>query len=155
MKIELIVIGKTSENYLKIGIQDYLSKISRFCSVSINVLKPHTNKSLSTNEIIKLEAKSIFQVIKPKDFLICLDLNGEKINSLELSKEIGNLTNTGRRDLKFLIGGPYGISVDVKKRSNKMISLSAMTFSHQLVRLIFLEQLYRSFSILNNFPYHK
>ncbi len=155
MNIELIVIGKTSENYLKIGIQDYLSKISRFCSVSINVLKPHTNKSLSTNEIIKLEAKSIFQVIKPKDFLICLDLNGEKISSLELSKEIGNLINTGRRDLKFLIGGPYGISVDVKKRSNKMISMSAMTFSHQLVRLIFLEQLYRSFSILNNFPYHK
>ena len=71
MNIELIVIGKTSENYLKIGIQDYLSKISRFCSISINVLKPHTNKSLSTNEIIKLEAKSIFQVIKPKDFLIC------------------------------------------------------------------------------------
>ena len=102
-----------------------------------------------------MEAKSIFQVIKPKDFLICLDLNGEKINSLELSKEIGNLTNTGRRDLKFLIGGPYGISVDVKKRSNKMISLSSMTLSHQLVRLIFLDQLYRSFSMLNNFPYHK
>ena len=155
MNIELIVIGKTSENYLKIGIQDYLSKISRFCSVSINVLKPHTNKSLSTNEIIKLEAKSIFQVIKPKDFLICLDLNGKKINSLELSKEIENLTNIGKRDLKFLIGGPYGISNDVKKRSNRMISLSPMTFSHQLVRLIFLEQLYRSFSILNNFPYHK
>ena len=66
-----------------------------------------------------------------------------------------NLTNIGKRDLKFLIGGPYGISIDVKKRSNRMISLSPMTFSHQLVRLIFLEQLYRSFSILNNFPYHK
>ena len=90
MNIELIVIGKTSENYLKIGIQDYLSKISRFCSISVNVLKSHTNKSLSTNEIIKLETKSIFQVIKPKDFLICLDLNGKKINSLELSKEIEN-----------------------------------------------------------------
>ena len=115
MNIELIVIGKTSENYLKIGIQDYLSKISRFCSISINVLKSHTNKSLSTNEIIKLETKSIFQVIKPKDFLICLDLNGKKINSLELSKEIENLTNIGKRDLKFLIGGPYGISIDVKK----------------------------------------
>lgn len=110
--------------------------------------------NLSADEIKTSEGQKILNAMTPSDFVILLDENGRSLSSVDFASDIQKLMNSGRKNIFFVIGGPYGFSKKVYERANDKISLSPMTFSHQIVRLIFLEQLYRAFTILNNEPYH-
>lgn len=143
--IKIISIGKIKEKYLKDGIEDYLKRITKYHKINLIEL-PDSNIDYEGNEIIKY--------LNNKDYIISLAIEGTNLSSEELSKKIDNIFITNP-NITFIIGGSNGIREDIKKRSNYLLSFSKMTFPHGLFRLILLEQIYRSFKILNNETYHK
>lgn len=143
--IKIISIGKIKEKYLKDGIEDYLKRITKYHKINLIEL-PDSNIDSEGNEIIKY--------LNNKDYIISLAIEGTNLSSEELSKKIDNIFITNS-NITFIIGGSNGIREDIKKRSNYLLSFSKMTFPHGLFRLILLEQIYRSFKILNNETYHK
>ena len=153
MKIKCIAIGKTkSQDFLNL-IKSYLSKINHYINfefIILNEIKSIKNKSIQKNK----EAEAILKNIKADSHIILLDENGKELSSVFFSKFIQHHLNSSKKEIIFIIGGAYGFSDKLLKRANEKISLSKMTFSHQMVRIIFLEQLYRSFTILKNEPYH-
>lgn len=155
MKIKLIVVGKTVDEYLKKGIQLYITRIGfyiKFELIEIPELKGV--KSISFEQIKELEADLIVRQIDTSDVVVLLDERGSAFRSIEFAEFINKKMIAGTKTLTFIVGGAYGFSERIYSRSNGSISLSKMTFSHQMVRLIFVEQLYRAFSILKNEPYH-
>ena len=155
MKIVLIVIGKTKESYLKYGINKFVKRIRFFSSfkyVEIPSLKGIKNVSIL--EIKKREGELIIKFIKKDDYPILLDIDGKEFSSDTFANKISQFKNLGIKKLIFIIGGAYGFSDEIINFSKERVSLSKMTFSHQMVRLFFLEQLYRSFTIINNKKYH-
>ena len=153
MNIKLIVIGKTNSKDLKQLIDLYTAKLKFYINFELIILKDQKSK-LQKNIQIKKEGEKIISVLKKNDFIVILDENGQHKSSLEFSEFIQKKLNSGMKTLTFIIGGPYGFSEKIKMLSNQQLSLSKMTFSHEMVRLFFTEQLYRAFSILNNEPYH-
>jgi 23S rRNA (pseudouridine1915-N3)-methyltransferase len=154
MRITLILSGKTKETYLQDGVAEYMKRLDRYAPFSCITI-PDLKVSRKTGiEIVKAqEGQQILQRIKPADFVILLDERGKKYSSEEFAKYISGLEGrTGHT--AFVIGGAYGFSDEVYQRANAKLSLSSMTFSHQMVRLIFTEQLYRAFTILKGEPYH-
>lgn len=143
--IKIISIGKIKEKNLKDGIEDYLKRITKYHKINLIEL-PDSNIDSEGNEIIKY--------LNNKDYIISLAIEGTNLSSEELSKKIDNIFITNP-NITFIIGGSNGIREDIKKRSNYLLSFSKMTFPHGLFRLILLEQIYRSFKILNNETYHK
>lgn len=159
MKIKIITVGKVKENYLKEGINEYLLRLSPYAKTEIievddSKVKDNPNQSDIT-KVINEEGDRVLSKIKNTDYVINLDLNKKEYDSVEFSKFIESKMVEGGSSLTFVIGGSYGLSQQVKERANNAISLSKMTFLHQMTRLILLEQLYRSFKILNNETYHK
>lgn len=155
MKIKLLSIGKTEEKYLKEGIDIYCKKLIHyfpFQCEEISAIKQ--TKNLSQYEQKKQEGEAILKKIAPADILVLLDETGIRYSSVEFSVFLQQRMLQNNKQLIFVIGGPYGFSQEVYNRKDYLISLSPMTFSHQMVRLIFLEQLYRAASILKNEPYH-
>lgn len=155
MKIKLIVVGKTVDDYLKKGIQLYVNRIgfyAKFEMIEIPELKGV--KSISFNEIKDMEGDLIMRQVDTTDNVVLLDEKGDSLRSLEFAEFVNKKMVSGIKNLVFIVGGAYGFSDKLYKRSNGSLSLSKMTFSHQMVRLIFAEQLYRAFSILKNEPYH-
>jgi 23S rRNA (pseudouridine1915-N3)-methyltransferase len=153
MKIEIWWIGKTFQDFTKKGYDEFLKRIQKFNSteiVEIAEIKGQNNPKVLKN----LEAEKILAKLKPDDFLILLDENGKHLSSVEFADFIQKKENQSIKKIVFLIGGAYGFDDKVYERANDKISLSKMTFSHQLIRLIFMEQLYRAYTIMNNFPYH-
>ncbi len=153
MKIKCIAIGKTKSQDFSSIIKSYLSKINHYINfefIIINEIKSIKNKSIQKNK----EAEAILKNIKADSHIILLDENGKELSSVFFSKFIQHHLNSSKKEIIFIIGGAYGFSDKLLKRANEKISLSKMTFSHQMVRIIFLEQLYRSFTILKNEPYH-
>ncbi len=153
MKIKLIVVGKTTEKYLKDGIDKYLNKIKRFTDFKIVELPEIKFNKKTSIEITKAQEQDL--ILKNIDCpnVILLDEKGKLMSSTEFAQWIQKFLNSGAKCLNFVVGGPYGFSEQLKAKFPKL-SLSPMTFSHQLVRLIFVEQLYRAFSIINSQPYH-
>ena len=155
MKIELFVVGKTNHNYLSPGIEDYLKRINRYIQFSIRCISDAKNtKNLSQQQQKNAEGQNILVAIETSDYVVLLDEHGKEYKSIEFASLIDKKMQTVAKRLVFVVGGPYGFSEDVYKRANEKISLSKMTFPHDLIRLIFVEQLYRAFSILNHEPYH-
>ena len=155
MKIKLFSIGKTDSDYIKQGVQDYEKRLIHYIpyeSVVIPDLK--NSKNLTEIQQKEKEGEIIKNYFKDSDFIILLDENGKEYSSLEFSKFIEKKTIEGIKNIAFVIGGPYGFSNEIYKRANTTISLSKMTFSHQMVRLIFVEQLYRAMTIIRGEPYH-
>ena len=155
MKIKLIVTGKTGEECLEKLTKKYISRIKNFIPfecVVIPALK-NTKKMPQKEQQIK-EGNLILEKLSPSDYVILLDERGKEFTSAGFAREIQKRMNSGIKNLVFIIGGPYGFSGEVYKRANQKLSLSKMTFSHQLIRLIFAEQLYRAFTIINHHPYH-
>jgi len=155
VKIKVIVIAKTDQKYLVDGIQEYVQRIGRYCPfefIEIPALK--NTKNLSFDEQKKKEGELIIQKTDAQSLVILLDDKGQQYTSVQFSKFIQQKMNMGTRELVFVVGGPYGFSPDVYALAQGQLSLSKLTFSHQMVRLIFVEQLYRAFSIMNNEPYH-
>ncbi len=155
MKIKLLVIGKTASKPLQELIDVYQARLKRYLHFEIETIPDLKNtKNLSESEQQRKEANLVTSRLSPTDTLVLLDENGKQYSSVGLAKYLQNHMNSGTRTLTLLVGGPYGIDDSLKQRSQGSISLSKLTFSHQMVRLFAVEQLYRAMTILNNQPYH-
>lgn len=155
MNIKLIAIGKTDDKNLQSLINDYSKRLSFYIKFDLEIIADIKNvKNLSENQQKEKEGELILSKLTSTDQLILLDENGKTFTSIKFSEELQKKMNSGIKTLIFVIGGPYGFSENVYAKSNGKISLSQMTFSHQMVRLFFIEQLYRGFTILKNEPYH-
>lgn len=159
MNISIISVGKIKEKYLKLGIEEFskrLSKYSKLEFIELDDEKCPENLSEKDMLIVKeKEGNKILSKIKNNSYVIALAIDGKNLCSEELAKKIGSLAVSGKSHITFLIGGSLGLSDDVLKRADYKLSFSKMTFPHQLMKLILLEQVYRSFRINNNEPYHK
>ncbi len=154
MKTDLILIGKTNSKHFQTGIDDYIGRIEHYMPFSLVTIPDIKNtKSLSEAQQKEKEGELILKQLQPSDTLVLLDEHGKDFRSIEFAKWIENKQHTAKK-LVFCIGGPYGFSEAVYKRANEKISLSKMTFSHQMVRLIFVEQIYRACTIIKGEPYH-
>lgn len=155
MNIKLLAIGKTDQNHLQTLIDDYAKRLSHYIKFDLEVIPDIKNvKNLSEQQQKEKEGELILSKIGSSDQLVLLDENGKSLSSVEFSAELQKKMNSGIKTLVFVIGGPYGFSEAVYSQAQGKISLSKMTFSHQMVRLFFVEQLYRGFTILRNEPYH-
>ena len=155
MKIVLVVIGKTDERYLDEGCEKYVKRLIHYVPFEMKVIPDLKNrKSLSEEQQKKAEGELLLAQLLPGDDLILLDENGKQFSSRGFAENLEKQMASGCKRLLFVIGGPYGFSNEVYAKAKMKISLSPMTFSHQMVRLIFIEQLYRSFTILKGEPYH-
>ncbi|MDP3432019.1 MAG: 23S rRNA (pseudouridine(1915)-N(3))-methyltransferase RlmH [Bacteroidota bacterium] len=155
MKISLLVIGKTDEAYLQKGLEIFLKRIPHYVPFEMKVIQDIKNaKNMSEEQQKDKEGELILQQILSSDELILLDENGLEASSVDFARFLEKKMLSGIKRLVFVIGGPYGFSGNVYSRAIGKISLSKMTFSHQMVRLIFAEQLYRAFTILKGEPYH-
>jgi len=155
MKIVLLSIGKTSEEYLIEGIAQYQKRLKHYTQFEL-IEVPNIKKAqnFSKNELMKKEGELILNKIQASDYLVLLDDKGKDFTSVKFSKKVQQWMLSGKKRLVFVIGGAYGFSDTVYQRGNEKLSLSKMTFSHQMVRLFFVEQIYRAYTILNNEPYH-
>jgi len=153
MNIKLIVIGETNNKNLKVLIDQYINKLNHYIKFDLIVIKDQ-KKKLPESIQIKKEGEKILSILKKNELIILLDENGDHKSSVGFSKFIQKKLNSGIKTLTFIVGGPYGFSNEIKAISNHQLSLSKMTFSHEMIRLFFTEQLYRAFSILKNEPYH-
>ena len=154
MKTILILVGKTTDKHFQAGISDYAERISHYMPFEIITIPELKNtKSLSEQQQKTMEGELIMKQLQPSDTVVLLDEHGKEMRSMEYASWLQRTANNARR-LVFVIGGPYGFSPSVYERANDKISLSRMTFSHQMVRLIFTEQLYRACTIIKNEPYH-
>ncbi len=154
MKMTLLLVGKTTDNGLERMIQDYVERLKHYNQLEICVLPELRNaKNLSEAQQKQLEGDMILQKVSPQTDLVLLDEHGLEMRSLEFAAYMQKKMSAGR-ELTFVIGGPYGFSEAVYQRANGKISLSRMTFSHQMIRLLFTEQLYRAFTILRGEKYH-
>lgn len=155
MKITVLCIGKTNEKYLIQGMDEYKKRLKHFIKVDwIELPEVKNYKGLSKNELLMKEESLFKKQLGPSDQVVLLDEMGKTFSSVEFSGLLIKKMNSGISNLVFLIGGPYGFSDGIYKKSIGKVSLSKMTFTHQMVRLFFLEQLYRAYTIIRKMPYH-
>ena len=155
MKILLIVVGKTDQKWLTEGISQYMERLTHFGQFEMQVIPDIRNtKNMDQNTQKVREGELILNLLQPSDDIWLLDDKGREMTSPEMAQWLEKRMAQSTKRIVFIIGGPYGFSADVYARVPGRLSLSRLTFSHQMVRLIFVEQLYRAFTILNNLPYH-
>jgi 23S rRNA (pseudouridine1915-N3)-methyltransferase len=155
MKIQLTVVGKTFQNFVLKGVDEYVARLKHYLPFEMEVIPDIKNtKNLSFDQIKEREGELILKSLQAGDFVVLLDERGMTFTSLGFSQYIEKKMQTVPKRLVFIIGGPYGFSQKVYETAQEKIALSKMTFSHQLVRLVFVEQLYRTMTILGNEPYH-
>ena len=155
MKITFIIVGKTGDAYLKEGIEKYVKRLKHYTRLTIVEIDELKNTKALTREQQKAkEAELILKKILPLDHVILLDENGTELSSTQFAAYIDKKALGPASNMVFVVGGPYGFDQSVYERANDKLSLSTMTFSHQMVRLFFVEQLYRAFTILKGEPYH-
>lgn len=155
MKIQLWSIGKSHDEYVKSGVEDFTARISKYFPIEWKIIAPaKQNVNSLESDIKKTEGEKLLQLIQKDDFLVLLDERGKQINSIELANFIQTRANLSVRNLIFLIGGAYGVDNQIVARANFNWSISKLVFPHQLVRLILAEQLYRACTILRNEKYH-
>lgn len=155
MKIALVVIGKTDAGYFVEAINEYKNRLSHYIPFEMEVISDIKNvKNLSESQQKEKEGELILKSIQPGDYLVLLDEKGKDFTSMQFSAYIEKKMHSVPKRLVFVVGGPYGFSDAVYNAAKEKISLSKMTFSHQMIRLIFIEQIYRAMTILNNEPYH-
>ena len=155
MKTILLVVGRTVEQHYITAINDYIQRTKRYITFDMEVIPELKNtKSLSMEVQKEKEGELILKSLQPGDVIALLDEHGKEMRSLEFADYMKRKMNTVNKRLVFIIGGPYGFSEKVYQAANEKISMSKMTFSHQMIRLIFVEQIYRAMTILNGGPYH-
>jgi rRNA large subunit m3Psi methyltransferase rlmH len=159
MKIKIVTVGKLKEKYLKDGIAEYSKRLSRFANLEMIELTdektPDRASDSENQKILELEGTRILSKIGDRDFVIVLAIEGKTLSSEEFSKQLEQAPINGFSTLTFVIGGSLGLSPQVKKRANLSISFGRLTLPHQLMRLVLVEQIYRSFTIQQGSPYHK
>ena len=149
--IKIICVGKIKEKYLKEAVLEYQKRISKYTKIELIELPDY---DFDVKKTLSKEKDNILKVIKPNDYNILLDLDGQSFTSLEFASKLLNLREK-YPNINFIIGGSFGVDTDIKEKCQERISFSKLTFPHQLFRVIFLEQIYRSFKIINNEEYHK
>lgn len=155
MEIQLIAIGKTTINYVADGIAEFEKRLSHYTTFSIKCLPDIRNtRNISQIQQKEAEGKLLLAEINASDYVILLDEHGVEYTSMQFAAYLQKRMSSGCRRILFIVGGPYGFSEDVYSRANSKMSLSLLTFPHELVRLLYVEQLYRAFTILRNEPYH-
>lgn len=155
MQIKLIVVGKTDSRAIQELIDEYVKRLGFYIKFEFEIIPDLKNsKSLSESSQKEKEGELILKKLQNSDELILLDENGKQFSSVDFSDYLQKKMNSGLKQLVFVIGGPYGFSEAIYQRANGKISLSKMTFSHQMVRIFFIEQVYRAYTILRNEPYH-
>ena len=154
IEIHVISVGSIKEKYMQELISDYKKRISKYAQIELIELKDESNK-VNENVVKEIEGERILSSIKDGFYVVLLDLRGQMLDSVSLSKKIDEIATYQSSKIAFVIGGSYGVSEAVKKRANYSLSISKMTFPHQFARGILLEQIYRSFKILSNETYHK
>lgn len=155
MKITLLVVGKTTDNNINLLINNYLERLKFYTDFSIQVIPELKNaKNLRFEEQKEKEGELILKQVEDADEVILLDEKGKEYTSVEFSEQVNKRAIAGKRKVYFVVGGPYGFSQKVYNRANSLISFSKMTFSHQMIRLFFVEQLYRAMNIIKGEPYH-
>ena len=154
IEISVISVGSVKEKYLQELIADYKKRISKYAQIEIVELKDESNK-VNENVVKEIEGERILSSIKEGFYVVLLDIKGQMLDSVSLSKKIDEISTYFSSKIAFVIGGSYGVSDAVKKRANFSLSFSKMTFPHQLAKGMLLEQIYRSFKILANETYHK
>lgn len=155
MKIRLIMVGKTNMEWVESGIGTYVNRIGHYVNFSMSVIPDVRNASALSQDLLKArEGEAIMKTLNQGDFVVLLDERGKEMASKDLAAWMEDRMAHFPGNMVFVIGGAYGFSDDVYARSNGKLSLSKMTFSHQMVRVIFLEQLYRAFTIIKGEPYH-
>lgn len=159
LNIDIVCVGKIKEKYIKLGIDEFSKRLSKYCKLNIIEVpdeKAPENLSLKEEIMIKdKEGQKILSKIKDNSYVVTLEIKGKMLSSEDLASKMQDLMVSGNSRVSFVIGGSLGLSDDVLKRSNMGISFSKMTFPHQLMRLILLEQVYRGFRIMKGEPYHK
>lgn len=150
--IKIIAIGSIKEKYLKDAISEYQKRLQKYTSLEIIELKDESFDDI--DKTLNKEAEKIKKHISEKDYIITLEIEGKQLDSIEFSKKLENI-QLETSNITFIIGGSYGLSTEIKEMSNYHLSISKMTFPHQLFRVILLEQIYRAFKIKNNESYHK
>ncbi len=159
MNITILCIGKLKERYWTEAVDEYWKRLSKYCTLTINEMKeekaPDNPSNAEELAVKEGEGKSILKQIKSDAYVIALDIKGKEITSEALADKIHNLGLIGKSDVVFIIGGSIGLSEEVLSRADFRLSFSKMTFPHQMMRVILLEQIYRSFKIIKNEPYHK
>lgn len=154
MKIKIVSVGSIKEKFLKDAISEYLKRLTRFAKIEIIEVDETKIQKKSEEQVKKEEGERLLKRIGQDEFVFLLDLKGELISSEVLAQKINDLINKGISPLTFVIGGTLGLSEEVRKRANIKLSISKMTFTHQMCRMIILEQIYRAFKIINNEEYH-
>jgi 23S rRNA (pseudouridine1915-N3)-methyltransferase len=159
VKVKIICVGRLKEKYLVAGIAEYLKRLQAYCKVEVYEVSDESipdNCSLANEMIIKSkEGKKILDKIKQDDYVVLLDVAGKEIDSIMLAKQMENCMISGKSTIDFVIGGSLGHGQEIIERANFRLSFSKMTFPHQLMRLILVEQIYRAFKIMKNESYHK
>ena len=159
MKVKIICVGRLKEKYLVAGIAEYLKRLQAYCKVEVYEVSDESipdNCSLANEMIIKSkEGKKILDKIKQDDYVVLLDVAGKEIDSIMLAQQMENCMISGKSTIDFVIGGSLGHGQEIIERANFRLSFSKMTFPHQLMRLILVEQIYRAFKIMKNESYHK
>lgn len=152
MKCEFFFVGKTSEKYLQEGIEQYMNRLKHYLPVSITVISPGAGGDPS--KVIQTECNDLLSRLKPRDLLVVLDERGMSLSSIEFAGKIQQWMVQGYSRLVIIIGGAYGVNDEVRKRAQLVLSFSSFTFTHQMIRLFLVEQLYRAMTILKNESYH-
>ncbi len=159
MKIRILSVGKLKEDYLREAVSEYSKRLGRYCTLEIievaDEKTPEHASKAEEEQIKKTEGERLLKNVRDGDYVIALAIEGEMPDSVELAQKIGQLAVQGNSSICFLIGGSLGLSPEVLQRADERISFSRLTFPHQLMRVILLEQIYRSFRIINKEPYHK
>lgn len=156
MNIKIVSVGKIKENYAKKWIEEFLKRLSAYAKMSVvEVAAQAILEEAEYEKYKRVEGEKILEQIKPGNYVIALELSGKSFSSEELANEIENASKSGINQLVFVIGGANGLSSAVLERADLKLSLSKMTFTHQMVRLLLLEQIYRAFKILHNENYHR
>ncbi len=159
MNIEIICIGKIKESFFREALNEYAKRLSKYCRLKITELPDEQTPDMAgdalMNKILSTEGNRILSKIQNDAYVVATAMEGKKLDSVEFSELINDLGIKGRSNIVFIIGGSLGLSDDVKKRADMLLSFSDMTFPHQMMRVILLEQIYRSYRIIKGEPYHK
>ena len=159
MKITIVTVGKIKEKYLRDAVDEYSKRLSKYCKLEIiqvaDEKTPENASETVENQIRQKEGERILKYLKEDGYVITLEIGGKMLDSVELSNKLERLGVEGKSSVAFVIGGSLGLSEEVLKRADYHLSFSKMTFPHQMMQMILLEQIYRSYRILNHEPYHK
>ena len=154
MKVRVIIVGKNKSEETGILMEHFTRRISRYCSFQLEVVPESRTEGKSKGQIIARESELLISKLRKGEYLILLDIEGKSMSSIDFANKLEDLALRGISNLVFVIGGAYGVNKELLQLADLRLSLSSMTMSHQIVRVVFLEQLYRAFTILRNEPYH-